>query len=244
MEERERIVHLRLDGPAVNVLDSKLLGGLTRALEECAADESLAAVFLSGKGRCFSAGASVEEHKPDQAEAMLDALLDASVALAFLPVPVVALVHGPCLGGAMELISFADFVVADPEATFGQPEIKLAFFPPEACYQLPRLTGLQNAAYAILTGATLTAERALAMGLVQELRPQDQWEKAIQRFERLSAPVLRLAKQALIQGAGQIKIEALQDLKKLFLEKLYRLEDVSEGIRSFEEKRRPQWKHR
>lgn len=238
-----RIIHLTLSSPPVNVLDAAVLGDLGAHLRRLAADENVAAVLLSGAGRCFSAGASVAEHKQERADAMLSSLLDACLALAELPVPAVALVHGACLGGALELISFCDFVVADPAATFGQPEIKLAFFPPVACYQLPRLTGLQNAAYTILTGDTLSAERAAAMGMVQRVLPKDEWGQVEAQLDGLSIPVLRVTKEALVLGAGAHRVEALEHLKRLFLDRLYRLEDVREGIAAFEEKRKPEWKH-
>jgi cyclohexa-1,5-dienecarbonyl-CoA hydratase len=239
-----RVVTLQLDAPPVNVLDAALLRELTEQLRLCAADDELAAVLLRGKGRCFSAGASVEEHEAEKAPAMLGALLEACTALAELPVPVAALVHGPCLGGALELASFCDFVVADPSATFGVPEITLAFFPPLACVRLPRLGGLQNAAFLALTGEAVDAERAAAMGLVQEIVEQDAWDGICTRFNRLSAPVLRLAKEALMTASGGIRWEALEGMNSLFLSKLYEIEDVAEGIASFAERRKPEFKHR
>ncbi len=239
----QRVVHLTLSSPPVNVLDGALLAELTAHLRHLAGDGGIAAVALSGAGRCFSAGASVAEHKAEHAEAMLGALIEACTAIAELPAPVAALVHGACLGGGLELASFCDFVVADPGATFGQPEIKLAFFPPLACYQLPRLTGLQNTAWTILTGEPVSAERAAAIGLVQKLLPRDEWGQIDELLNGLSVPVLRLAKQALSTGAGALRTEALERLKRLFLERLYRLEDVAEGIASFEGKRKPIWKH-
>ena len=241
---QERVEHLVINVPPVNVFGAGALRELALALRRCACEDGIAAVLLSGEGRCFSAGASVAEHKADQAEAMLGALVDVCVALEELPVPAVALVHGSCLGGAMEVVSFCDFVVADPGATFGQPEIKLAFFPPVACSQLPRLAGLQNAAYAILSGETLSAERAAAMGVVQKILPREDWGQVAALFNGLSAAALRVAKEGLILGAGATRREQLEKLKQLFLSRLYRLEDVEEGIRSFEEKRRPEWKHR
>jgi cyclohexa-1,5-dienecarbonyl-CoA hydratase len=240
----ERVEHLVLDAPPVNVLDTALLGELKTELDRCAADDGLAAVVLRGEGRCFSAGASVEEHKKDPAPAMLAALTDACVALAELPVPVVGLVHGPCLGGALELVSFCDFVVADPSATFGVPEITLAFFPPVASARLPRLTGLQNVAHLALTGDSVDAERAAAIGLVQQILAQDEWEKIDKRFNRLSAPVLRLAKRALREATGGPDRPSLEAMNRLFIDELYEIEDVNEGIKSFEERRRPEWKHR
>jgi cyclohexa-1,5-dienecarbonyl-CoA hydratase len=240
----ERVEHLTINAPKVNVLDAAGLTELARHVERCAADDTLAAVILSGAERCFSAGAAVAEHRQSKARAMLDALLTACRGLADLPVPVVALVHGACMGGAMELIMFCDFVVADPGATFALPEVKLAFFPPLACSQLPRLTGRQNAAFAALTGETLGADQAVAMGLVQKLLPKDEWPTIDALFNGLSAPVLRLAKQALRLGSAPYVEGDLTRLSELFLDRLYALEDVEEGIASFEQRRPPVWQHR
>jgi cyclohexa-1,5-dienecarbonyl-CoA hydratase len=241
---RERVVHMVINAPPVNVLDAAILGELVERLGELEADDSLAAVVLSGEGRCFSAGASVVEHKQDQAERMVSALSDACLALPAFPAPVIAAVHGACLGGAMELISFCDFVVAAPDAIFGQPEIKLAFFPPVALHQLPLLTGYQNAAYTILSGENLPADRAQSMGLVQKILPNDQWGEIDDLFNGLSAPVLRITKQALAKSLTEGCAERLDAFKALFMSELYRLEDVAEGIKSFEERRPPEWKHR
>lgn len=242
--ERGRVVHLSLEDPPVNVLDTRLLVELAGSLRRIASREDVAAVLLSGAGRCFSAGASVTEHRVGKVQGMLAALDEAGAALRELPAPTVALVHGPCLGGALELISFCDFVVADPGATFGQPEIRLAFFPPVACVQLPRLTGYQNAAWLVLAGETVSAERALTMGLVQKLLPRDQWQEVEEQFNGLSVAALRLTKQSLRIGATEDVSSPLSRAKQLFLGELYRTDDVEEGISSFEEKRKPVWRHR
>ena len=244
VEQRERVVHMLIDAPPVNVLDGAILGELVERLGELAADDSVAAVVLSGEGRCFSAGASVAEHTEAQADGLVTGLAEACLALPAFPAPVVAAVHGSCLGGAMELISFCDFVVAAPDAVFGQPEIKLAFFPPVAVHRLPQLTGYQNAAYTILSGENLPAERALAMGLVQKILPRDQWGELDDLFNGLSAPVLRLTKLAMARGVSEANSEPLESSNRLFMSELYRLEDVAEGIKSFEERRSPEWKHR
>lgn len=244
VEQRERVVHMMIDAPPVNVLDAAILGELVERLGDLEANETLAAVVLSGDGKCFSAGASVAEHKQEQAEGMVTGLAEACLALPAFPAPVIAAVHGACLGGAMELISFCDFVVATPDAIFGQPEIKLAFFPPVALHQLPLLTGYQNAAYTILSGENLPADRAQSMGLVQKILPKDQWGEIDDLFNGLSAPVLRITKQALARSLTEGCEERLDHFKALFMSELYRLEDVAEGIESFEERRPPEWKHR
>jgi cyclohexa-1,5-dienecarbonyl-CoA hydratase len=243
-EKSERVVRLILESPPVNVLDIQLLEELTAALDELAQDGSTAAVLLSGEGKCFSAGASVAEHKRPMAPRMIETFERACTVLSRMPFPTGALVHGSCLGGAMELVSACDFVVADPSATFGQPEVRLAFFPPVACRVLPRLVGYQNAAYLALTGEALDAARAASMGLVQEILPRADWDKVAQRFNRLSVPALRLTKRALAIGAGAGDEKESAALREMFLGDLYRIEDVEEGIASFEGKRKPEWKHR
>ena len=201
-------------------------------------------MLIRGEGRCFSAGASVAEHRAEAAPGMIAALARSCATVAGYPVPVVALVHGACLGGALELVQVCDFVVADPGATFGQPEIKLAFFPPVAAYELPRITGRQNTAYLVLTGETVGAERAAAMGLVQRILPAADWGEIGAIFNGLSAAALRVAKRALRVGAGARDTATLAALENLFLTDLYELADVEEGIASFEERRRPEWTHR
>jgi len=240
----DRVVHLEIDVPPVNVLDAAALQEMAGKLKELAGDETIAAVLVSGAGRCFSAGASVEDHEVEKAPGMIGALADVCKALATFPAATAALVHGPCMGGGMEVAMFCDFVVADPSAQFGVPEITLAFFPPFACAELPRLVGRQNASYLALTGEAIGAEQAQAMGLVQKIMDKDAWPKVEVKFNRLSLPVVRMTKQALLKGTGGVDDEGLAWQCKTFLNDLYKVDDVSEGIASFAEKRRPQWKHR
>ncbi|MCP4897796.1 MAG: enoyl-CoA hydratase/isomerase family protein [bacterium] len=237
-----RVLHLTLNSPPVNVVGREMLEELTAALSEL--EDDVAAVVLSGDGKCFSAGASVEEHKPDQAAGMLKALANACAAVHDAPAPVVALVQGFCLGGAMELVSFCDFVVADPGAKFGQPEIKLAFFPPLGCYQLARLGGMQNAAYTVLTGENLTAEQALGFGFVQKILPQNDWGEIDKLFNGLSSPVVRLTKRAFRKATSEIDRQRMDEMNRLFVDELYKIDDVAEGIASFGERRKPEWKHK
>ncbi|MCK4761085.1 MAG: enoyl-CoA hydratase/isomerase family protein [Candidatus Aminicenantes bacterium] len=244
-ERKERVLHLKLNIPPVNVIDTAACNELAEKLKEAAADETIAAVLLSGEDKCFSAGASVEEHKEKPAQDMIPAFAAACKALYDMPAPTVALVHGFCFGGGLELALYADYIIADATAGFAVPEIKLAFFPPLACSALPGIIGRQNAAHMIFTGDTIDAERAYAMGLVQKIVEQAKWDDIARRFNKTSAPVLRLAKEAFRAGldtpVGEIDGPITKDL---FLKRLYKIEDVNEGINSFAEKRKPQWQHK
>ncbi|MCK5056905.1 MAG: enoyl-CoA hydratase/isomerase family protein [Candidatus Aminicenantes bacterium] len=245
VDRNERVLHLKINVPPVNVFDTAACNELAGKLKEAAADETIAAVLLSGEGKCFSAGASVEEHGEELAKKMIPAFTAACQALYEMPVPTVALIHGFCFGGGFELVLYADFIVADPTASFAVPEIKLAFFPPLACSALPGIVGRQNAAHLIFTGDTIDAERAHAVGLVQKIAGQSEWENIAKGFNRKSAPVLRLAKEAFRLGLKTPVEETDGTITKdLFLKRLYEIEDLKEGIASFGEKRKPAWKHR
>lgn len=244
-ERDERVLHIKLDIPPVNVLDTAACNALNETLKEASTDDTIAAVLLSGESKCFSAGASVEEHREEPAPEMISALTETCKTLYQMPVPTAALVHGFCFGGAFELVMYCDFVIADPSAKFGVPEITLAFFPPLANSMLPGIVGRQNAAHLIFTGAAVGAERALAMGLVQEIVELADWSKIARRFNKTSTPVLRLAKEAFKKGlTPPVDPFAGEITRDLFLNRLYKIEDVNEGITSFREKRKPEWKHR
>ena len=79
---------------------------------------------------------------------------------------------------------------------------------------------------------------------IQEIVEQSAWGDIAGRFNKTSAPVLRLAKEAFRLGLRTAPDESFEVLKNLFLDRLYRIEDVNEGIASFAEKRKPEWKHR
>lgn len=245
VERNERVLNLKLDIPPVNVIDTATCKELADKLKEAATDKSIAGVILSGEGKCFSAGASVEEHEKKLVGEMIFSFVEACRALYEMPVPSVVLVHGFCFGGALELALYADFIIADPSAKFGIPEISLAFFPPLACSALPGIVGRQNAAHLIFTGESVSAERALAMGLVQKIVERSSWEKVVHLFNKTSAPVLRLAKEAFKQGL-KTPVDEFHGkiINEFFLDRLYKIEDVKEGIASFREKRKPEWKHR
>ena len=112
-ERIERVLYLKLDTPPVNVFDTASFKELAGKLKEAAADKSIAGVFLSGEGKCFSAGASVEEHEKKLVGDMIFSFTEACRTLYEIPVPSVLLVHGFCFGGALELALYSDFIIED-----------------------------------------------------------------------------------------------------------------------------------
>ena len=123
-------VRLVLAAPPGNVLDGAMLGELRAELAKLKNEPHLKLLIFTGEGKHFSFGASVEEHVGEKAGPMLAAFHGLFLDLMDLSLPTAAAVRGRCLGGGMELAAFCNRVVAQPGATFAQPEIQLAVLAP------------------------------------------------------------------------------------------------------------------
>lgn len=248
--ERDGVVaRLWLDRPPLNVLDLAALGELNTALDSLPAPPHLRFLVFAGRGeKGFSAGVEVRDHTPDRVGEMLGRFHRVFRKLWKSDWITIAAVHGHCLGGGMELATFCDFVIATHTARFGQPEIKLACFPPVAAVILPALVGPRRALDLILTGRSLTAEQARAFGLVTEVVGEGELETAtrglIKALSGLSPAALSLARRAVLRAAGFDFEQRLEEMEKLYLDTLMKTEDAVEGIRAFIERRPPVWSGR
>jgi len=162
--------------------------------------------------------------------------------------PLVAAVHGACVGGGMEYAIACDLVIASDKAVFGQPEVRLGFLPPYAAIRLPELIGPAKAIEVCTSGRVYPAAEARAMGFVSTVAAADAFaetvEKRIGEFKASSPLILRLNKRAVKQHCGMPFGQALSSVGDLFLNELMKTADTAEGIASFYEKRKPQWKNR
>jgi cyclohexa-1,5-dienecarbonyl-CoA hydratase len=157
---------------------------------------------------------------------------------------VLAAIRGQCLGGGLELASFAHRIFASASARLGQPEIRLGVFAPAASVLLPERMGRGAADDLCLTGRMLTAEEALAAGLV-DVVADDPTEAALayarEHLIPHSAASLRRAVAAVRLGLTRRLHDDLDEVERLYLEDLMNTADAPEGIRAFLEKRRPTW---
>jgi cyclohexa-1,5-dienecarbonyl-CoA hydratase len=230
----------------LNVLDIATLEQVRGLLEPLADRRDVKAVVLrSSLPGTFSAGADVADHTRERAPAMLAAMHALVRLLDALPQVTMALVDGRCLGGGCELAMACDLVIASPRATFGQPEIDLACFPPVAAALLPRLAG-RHAADLVLLGETVPADRALRMGLVNRVTDDvdAEGERVVEALGRKSGVALALARRALRRGALGTLEEALERNERLYVDEVLPTEDAAEGVRAFLEKRAPRWSDR
>ena len=237
-----QVLHLLLDAPKGNVLDLTMLNGLAAALQEHGHDPALKVIVFEGAGANFSFGASVAEHTWDHAPTMLLRFHGLFRTLAALAVPTVAVVRGACLGGGMELASWCTWIFASPEASFGQPEIKLAVFPPMASLLLPWRLGGGRALDLCLSGRSVTAAEAQALGLVNEVAadPAEAWRAHLEAHVLpRSATALHFAERAARLGLARLLRDDLPALERLNHDELMATPDASEGIAAFLERRAP-----
>jgi cyclohexa-1,5-dienecarbonyl-CoA hydratase len=244
----EGIARITLDRPKHNVLDIEMINELITELTGLVSDDELKCLVLNGAGPSFCAGVEVSDHKPEMATTMIETFNRGLALIDQLDVPVIASVHGACLGGGMEVALACDIIVAAQSASFGQPEIKLAFLPPYAAVRLPHLVGTARAIEICTTGKRYTGEEARQMGMVGYAVKDDQLaettESLVKEIQYNSPLIIRLNKQAVKDHLGMPLPDAIEGASDLFLNKLMKTEDVLEGIKSFEEKRKPVWKNK
>ena len=182
-----RVARLVLSTPnKLNALSPGLVAALTARAGELARDDGLRVVVLAGAGaRAFSAGADLgvlAGLDEAGARAFITALHQAIDAVRRLPCPVIAMLRGPCLGGAMELAAACDMRIADTTLVAGMPEVRVGIPSViEACL-LPRLIGWGKASELLLTGESIDADEALRAGFVQRLCAPEELQGQTQRW--------------------------------------------------------------
>jgi cyclohexa-1,5-dienecarbonyl-CoA hydratase len=223
-----------------------MIADLEEVITRAAEAGPLVALILSGEGPHFSFGASVEEHLPDQIGDTLAALHGLLARILDFPGPTIAAIRGQCLGGGLELALACDLILAEERAQLGQPEIKLAVFPPAASALLPARIGAGPAAELLLTGESWSGREAASRGLVTRTAADGELETALElwlekEFLPRSPAALAQAARASRRPLRRALEEELPALERQYLEELMAEPDALEGIEAFLEKRSPQW---
>lgn len=244
-----QVLEIVLGPPPGNIVSMAMMEELEaelRALDE-AGGRKLA--ILSGEGKHFSFGASVEEHRPDQVGGMLPRFHEVVRMLLSCEVPTLAKVSGMCLGGGFELALACGMIICDKGAKLGVPEIKLGVFPPAAVVLLGCKVGDVLANEIVLTGDAHTAQDAWRMGLVNRVAEAQPLDAEVNTFIEThllpkSASSLRHATRALRDRVLRHWDAHIAAVEKLYLHDLMSTADAVEGIEAFLEKREPTWADR
>jgi len=248
VEKVEGTARITLARPKHNVLNIEMMKEMIARLEVIADDKDLKCLVILGQGPSWCAGVDVGEHKPEMVDEMIAVFNRIFEILDTLEIPIIAAVHGAALGGGMELAIACDIIIASKRASFGQPEIKLGFLPPYAAIRLPELIGPAKAIEICTTGKMYSADEARCMGFVGSVAKDEAFDEAVEKMIKeisaCSPLILRLNKRAVKAHLGKDFSSAIQGVSELFLNTLMKTEDTQEGIASFYEKRRPEWKNR
>jgi enoyl-CoA hydratase len=250
VERDDPIAVVLLNRPQqLNALSDELMDELVSRLRELDADEAIRCIVLGGSERAFAAGADIGELARSSAiELYYARRIERWDAIRALWTPLVAAVSGYCLGGGCELAMACDLIVASETARFGQPETSLGIIPGAGGTQrLTRAVGKALAMDVILSGRMLSADEALAAGLVARVVAREAWLEEATRVAREIAskgPVaIRLAKEA-VDRAHESTLHLGIEYERQAFYLAFASEDAKEGLRAFTEKRRPDYEGR
>jgi len=235
---------------ALNALNPEVLKALENALEKAERDEKVKVILITGSGeKAFVAGADIAEmSKMRPREAREFSKLGQKVfrKIEQMEKPVIAVVNGYALGGGLELAISCDYILASENAQFGQPEVDLGIFPGFGGTQrLPRILGKLRAKELIFWGERIPAQKALEIGLVNEVAPQDKlMERARELAKKLMSKgliAIGLAKRAIEQGTD-LDLDSGLLIEQTLFSLCFDTQDQKEGMKAFLEKRKPEFK--
>ena len=235
---------------ALNALNPEVLKALENALEKAERDEKVKVILITGSGeKAFVAGADIAEmSKMSPREAREFSKLGQKVfrKIEQMEKPVIAAVNGYALGGGLELAISCDYILASENAQFGQPEVDLGIFPGFGGTQrLPRILGKLRAKELIFWGERIPAQKALGIGLVNEVAPQDKlMERARELAKKLMSKgliAIGLAKRAIEQGTD-LDLDSGLLIEQTLFSLCFDTQDQKEGMKAFLEKRKPEFK--
>lgn len=231
----------------LNALNRATLNELTLAFAQAAHDDAVRVVVLTGAGtKAFVAGADIGEmqgYSPVQAQGFSRAGQHLMTSIERLGKPVIARIGGFALGGGMELAMACHLRIASERAKFGQPEINLGLIPGFGGTQrLLRLAGRGAALELCLTGTTITAQRALELGLVTQVVAPETLDDAVNALADQLAAAAPLAAagilDAILQG-GETALDQGLEFETQGFALAFATEDMREGTTAFLDKRKP-----
>jgi methylglutaconyl-CoA hydratase len=248
--ERQEIAYLTLNRPDKrNALSHELIKEMLSALEEIK-HGSARVLMLSGAGNAFCSGLDLDELRAMASRTAEENLADSRLIARLLravydfPRPTIAAVRGPALAGGCGIATLCDFTVASTDARFGYPEPRIGLVPALVSVWLRRQVGEKAARKLLLSGSLISAQEALAMGLVTEVvEPGNLGERA----DEIASELLRCSPEAVeaikrvLHGFSERDIEWQLETAIVANAAMRATDDFREGLSSFLEKRQPKW---
>jgi len=194
-----------------NAITSEMMSALRDALQRASHNTTIRLLLIRGAGKDFCAGLDLSEvlkSAENEGASLASArrLGELYVAMRRHPQPIIAAVHGRALGGGAGIATAADLIVATESAQFGYPEVKLGFIPAIVATMLRRAVNERQAMELALTGEPLSASRALAIGLINRVYPDTEFDVSVERYvaalAEQPATAMSMSKSLLYQTDG------------------------------------------
>ena len=240
---------LTLDRPqAFNALSEAMLGALQQALDAIAADPTARLLVIRAAGKAFCAGHDLKQMRADPSQAYYERLFAQCgrmmMSLQALPVPVIAQVQGMATAAGCQLVAMCDLAVAASDARFAVSGVNLGLFCATPSVALTRNLGRKAAFEMLVTGAFISADAALAKGLVNRVVAPDLVEAEV---EALVASIVGKPPVALAMGKALFYRQLEQGIAEAYADAAQTMacnmmdDSALEGVQAFIDKRRPNW---
>ena len=232
---------------AMNALNTRFFNEMDQVVSEVNKMTDVRVMIITGEGKAFVAGADIAEmvdKTPEEGAAFSRLGQNTFRSLGEMEITVIAAINGFALGGGLELAMGCDFRISSNRAKFGQPEVSLGLIPGYAATQrLPRLTGLGDALYLLMTADMINAEEALRIGLVQKIvEPEELMDTVMSMANNIISKgpkavklIKKVVRQGMLKGfdeGSELEAEMFGTLFK---------DEGETGMKAFLEKKKPEW---
>src|SRR5262245_16223931 len=248
-EDHGAVRHVILNRPEKrNAFNDELVLALGEALRAAGAAPDVRCVLLRGAGPMFSSGMDLGSlaalaEQPERLRVFRSAILDAWSLPEEMAKPTVCVIHGACIGGALELALACDLRVVAADAVLGMPETRIGLIPDVGgSSRLPAVVGLGRAKELIMTGKLIGGEEAERIGLANRVAPAAELNSVagalVDELLACAPLAVGLAKRVM-DASARPALTATLELEVALQELCARSEDYAEGARAFQEKRQP-----
>ena len=245
------VCNITLNRPNVfNSFNKKMAIALQEALDECAINESIRTVVLTGEGKGFCAGQDLAEatdpNGPELKSIVRDHYNPIILKIRELEKPVIAAVNGVAAGAGANIALACDIIIAKESASFIQAFSKIGLIPDSGgTFFLPRIIGSQKALALMMTGDKISAKDAEAMNMIYKAVSDESFEEEVStlanKLAKMPTRGLGLTKKAVNAGLNNNLVEQLH-LEEQLQTEAGQTYDFKEGVAAFMEKRRPDFK--
>ena len=245
------VAYVTMDRPSKrNALSLAHMQELTSCFQEIGESKEITIVILRGEGPAFCAGHDLSEmigRDPDTYRHIFDVCCVMMDTIQGIPQPVIAQVHATATAAGCQLAATCDLVVASEEARFATPGVRIGLFCSTPMVALSRAVGQKKSMEMLLTGEFVSAEEALAYGLVNRVVPAEELEAEARsladKISEASPLVVGVGKQAFYRQL-EMPTEQAYAYTKEVMSFNATFQDAQEGMGAFLEKRKPEWKAR